>query len=101
MKCYFCTKPVSWTDSSRVEVHEGGQVYGEVPGSAGHLWAAAGPLERVYHKKCWLAEKRRNQLQAAKDADPSAQDRRDTDWREPVTADVEDFLEGDRDHRGA
>lgn len=100
MICHFCSKPVMF-GGSRVQVHAGGKVYGDVPQADGRLTQATGALVSAYHKKCWLAEKRRHQLQDAKDADPSAQDRRDTDWREPVTADVEDFLEGNRDHRGA
>lgn len=100
MICLFCSRAVPF-GGSRVQVHAGGRVYGDVPGADGRLSQATGALVSAYHKKCWLADKRRKQLQAAKDADPSAQHRRDTDWREPVTADVEEFLEGDRDHRGA
>lgn len=99
MKCYFCGRSVMF-GGSRVQVHAGGKVYGDVPGAAGHLEAATGALKRAYHKKCWLAEQRRNRLQEARDADPSAQQGASPDWREPVSAEVEDIRprEGDRDH---
>lgn len=99
MRCSFCSQPVPF-GGSRVQVHAGGKVYGDVPQADGRLTQATGTLERAFHKKCWLAERRRNVLRAAKDADPSAQQGASPDWREPVSAEVEDIRprEGDRDH---
>lgn len=79
------------------------RIYGTVPGADGRLQDAHGVLARVYHGKCWLANKRRQQLQTARDADPSAQLHQQPDWREPVSAEVEDIRprESHRDYRGA
>jgi hypothetical protein len=107
MICHFCTKPIS-DAARRVEVHvqlnpsRGSEykVYGNVPLADGRLADAWGPLAMVFHNKCWLAFDRRRKLREAKDADPSAQQGDGADWREPVTAEVEDFRprESDRDH---
>ncbi len=112
MKCHFCWKAVAGNDPKRVEVRFSWvepnvsgpeRVYGPVPGADGRLADAHGVLARVYHSKCWLANKRRQQLQEAKAADPSAQPRQQPDWREPVSARVEDIRprESDRSYRGA
>lgn len=111
MKCQFCTKDITkYQYADRVEVHvvfndaRGNEykVYGNAPGADGLLTDARGPLSMVFHSKCWLVHRRRQQLQQARDADPSAQHVQTADWREPVSAEVEDIRprEGDRDNRG-
>lgn len=79
-RCHFCKTNVR--SGPRVEVR-GGKVFGDVPGAYGKVSIAARALERVYHRKCYLAEKRRAAL---RQADPSAQ-----------PADVEEIGEGDGD----
>lgn len=109
MKCFFCTQWVTkYQMADRVEVWrqyskvtgESYKVYGNVPGADGTLKEATGWLEQVYHHKCWLARKRREALQEARSADPSAQQGESPDWREPASAEVEDIRprESDRDH---
>ena len=109
MKCFFCTNLIGRNqEADRVEVWrsfskvtgESFKVYGRVPGADGTLKQATGWFVRVYHHKCWLAEKRRKALADAKAADPSAHQGDSADWREPVTAEVEDIRprESDRDH---
>lgn len=111
MICFFCSRPITkyqmadrvevWRQYSKITGEKFG-VFGNTPGADGTLREATGWFQRAYHSKCWLAEKRRKALQAAKDADPSAHQGDGADWREPVTAEVEDFRprESDRDYRG-
>lgn len=81
MKCSFCVKTVGSTEHTRVEVwvfpSPGGpaeKVFGPVPGADGPLgtscWNLGGTFSRAYHRKCFLAERRRRQLRSA---DASAQ----------------------------
>jgi hypothetical protein len=97
-----CHKPV--TDVRRVQVHRAGE--GEAVFGAGGeslpLDQADGPLLRTYHPRCWWAQVKRDRLAAARAADPSGHRGRVTDWRDPVTCDVEDLHGGvARDYRGA
>ncbi len=93
-----CRRPVVLDDTRRVEVRrqddETLKAFGKgIPGYP--LALAAGTLEQVFHYKCYFAYARRQYLLAAKEADPSLQNR-ETDWREQETCEVEDLSEGYR-----
>lgn len=102
MICFFCHRRISGADmQARYEWRiQGGEVivYGK---GEGDLKYATGRLVKVCHNKCYHADKKRNELAAAKAADPSAQSRPDTDWRHQETIDVGELVEGNGDDRGA
>lgn len=105
MICFFCHRPIrgaelgdryEWRKVNGIALIHG---KGEFP-----LKGAKGQLVKLSHGKCYHAYKKQLQLSEAKAADPSSQPRPDTDWREPVTLDVEDLSsrdEGDGSDRGA
>lgn len=96
MKCFFCTRNISagkdyqrrveWRRRPGFEA----QVFGEVQGADGKLSEATGPLWKVSHNKCYYADKKRRELQSAREADPAAH-QRETDYREQEVVDVEDL----------
>jgi hypothetical protein len=107
MVCFFCHRPIRGTDvANRYEWRTGPvtrdvRTYGkgELP-----LKEARGRLLKLSHGKCYHAYVKQGALASARAADPSSQQRPDTDWREQATCDVEDLKpshEGDGDNRGA
>lgn len=95
MICFFCHRPIRGSDTAqryewRLSPDRPGHpaVYGkgELP-----LAKAYGRLLKVAHNKCYHAEKKRLELTAARDADPSAQSQPDQDWRQQTVVSVEDL----------
>lgn len=92
MKCFRCRRDITGNDyATRIEVRAG-LVFGKGMRD-GFLSQATGPLDKVFHRKCWFAWARQQKLQAAKGDAP---ERRVTDWRDQEVHDLEDFVEGDR-----
>ena len=92
MNCFYCHRNIGTADiGQRVEWRRQGEeirVYGNfIPDSP--LKQARGALAKVSHRKCYFADKKRQQLLAAKAADPPAQ--RDQDWRDQEVRDVEEL----------
>lgn len=110
MNCSFeaCHRPLTKADMRRrIEYRQapaGAKVKYFVFGEGmpdGNIDEATGPLAMTFHHKCHFAYQRRQQLIAAKAADPPAQ-QPVTDWREQETADVEELVgEGNGGNRGA
>jgi hypothetical protein len=111
MKCRSCQSDIArgLEERKRAEAHQvpgrGLTVFGAgMPGGA--LAQASGPLVWAKHAKCyWADENRRTRgaqaasrtLQAKQDersADPGYQPRREQDWRDPETYEIEDLLDG-------
>lgn len=108
MICFFCHRRITGQDMAhRYEWRQGRpgedlRVYGE-DAPDGKLKDAKGSMVKTSHRKCYHADKKRNELAAAKAADPSSHAVPDQDWRHQEVHDVEDLTgnEGHRDHRGA
>ena len=105
MICFFCLRRITGSDvyhrhEWRRQEDGSVNVYGEDSGRP--LRDAVGQLVKLSHKKCYHADKKQQELKAARDADASAQLPGDSDWRHQEVVEVGELSgEGDRGDRGA
>lgn len=94
MICFFCHRPIRGADvAKRYEWRNfNGKVFIYGQGAPdGPLSKAFGQLVKLSHNKCYHADKKQQELVAARAADPSAQPGPGQDWRHQEVLDVEDL----------
>jgi hypothetical protein len=98
--CFFCHRRITGAEVAhrvewrRIRATDWDEsiiaVFGE-DAPDGTLREARGQLLKVSHHKCYHAGKKRQELLAARAADPEAQPARETDWRHQEVIGVEDL----------